>query len=498
MSLRRSPLVLLLAVSTLAYARGPKKTPTPEELPTPEAPTTTPEVVTPPPPPPPSPWEQATLDAAQGDFNGVRALAPERAASTDPVVSAEAKRRLDAADDARCEATPVVGLLLPFTGKYEKVAISVQEAVRAAYLHAGGTDADVRLRAIASDGSPESAVAGLTLAAADPCLIGVVGPLRTDDATPVAAEAQRLGVPLVSLSAGHVANAEQPWVFSAGYTLHEQVLDLAAHAKVEAWDEVALYAPDSPYGRTVATKLTEALLANGVHVVVDQRYTSNSREAQTRQLDALVASITAWKSPTTTPPGTPARALDAILVPDDAKIVAYVAAQLSAKLPEVGATVPLAGLASWNKNELLQPWTPGLTRARFTDIAPAHPPMPPPPPPVDPNAPAQAPTAPPPPPPPPELLWAPPEAIATTDAAFFTALSRHPTALELTAWDAGLLVASTLRADVRARWQWAEALQGATLDGSPTGWHGFEPVGRTAQRVRGIWYASPTGFSPNP
>jgi hypothetical protein len=190
--------------------------------------------------------------------------------------------------------------------------------------------------------------------------------------------------------------------------------------------------------------------------------------------------------------------MDAVVLPDDAKIVAYIAAQLAIKLPDVGTTLPLAGLASWNKNELIQPWIPGLGHGRFTDIAPIHPPVPPPPPPVDPNAPPPSLTAPPPPPPPPELTWTPPAAVAATDAVFFAALGRHPTALELTAWDAGLLAAASLSPGVRARWQWAEAIDAATLNGSPTGWRGFDPERRTAQRVHGIWYASPTGFSPNP
>jgi hypothetical protein len=503
MNAARNTLVVLLALSTVANAREPKKpatrgTPsttvpadaTPAELPAPVPPAEPPAPVEPPPPPPPPPWDLAKQDAARGDFSAVRALAPERLKLNDAAAVAEAARLLQAADAPRCEATPVVGLLLPYSGKYSKVAASLDEAIRTAYAHQGGNAPEVRLRPITSDGSPASAVAAISMAAADPCLVGVIGPLRTDDAAPVAAEAQRLGLPLVSLSAGHTATPSQPWVYSLAYSLDDQVRDLTAHAKAQGWKNVAILAPDSAYGRSVDAKLSTSLTAVGVTIAVDRPYSASNRETQVTDLTAFATAVGSWSRSSSAAPQ-----LDAILLPDDAKVAAFAAGQLATLLPGIGDRTVLAGLAMWNKNELIQPWTPALKNARFPDLAPVHPPT------VTASvasATTGSPTLPAAPAPLPELVWEPTASVAKTDALFFQKHERHATALELTAWDAGLLAAASLTPDVKARWQWAEAIQTVVLPDSPTVWRGFDPKDRTAVRHTGIWYASSTGFTPNP
>jgi branched-chain amino acid transport system substrate-binding protein len=126
-----------------------------------------------------------------------------------------------------------VGVLLPLQGKFAKFGQPALEAIELGLGIFGSSasqrDENAITLAIRDAGeTTESALAALDRLVKQDHVVAVIGPLMSKGAEQIAAHAQDLGVPLVSLA--RAEGPAQDWVFQAGLTLRMQAEQIARYA----------------------------------------------------------------------------------------------------------------------------------------------------------------------------------------------------------------------------------------------------------------------------
>ncbi|MEM6929615.1 MAG: ABC transporter substrate-binding protein, partial [Myxococcota bacterium] len=163
---------------------------------------------------PGGPYEKAVQAYIASDMQSARRFAEKALGDDDPLVAERAQGLLDSLDAAPVRPD-LVTVLLPLSGKFKAVARNVQQALE---WGAG----PVRFQVVDSGGTPETAVAALERAVLDQGSIAVVGPLVSAETEAIVAAAERLHVPLVSLSQSYEPESAR-FAFQAMYTRGDQV-----------------------------------------------------------------------------------------------------------------------------------------------------------------------------------------------------------------------------------------------------------------------------------
>ncbi|MCK6552914.1 penicillin-binding protein activator, partial [Myxococcota bacterium] len=137
-----------------------------------------------------------------------------------------------------------VGILLPLSGKNRAYGESALSAIQLAFegsavqLVVRDTKSD---RAVAAQATEELAL--------DEGVVGIVGPMFTNEAEPAAFKAQELGVPILTFSSADVLGQAGPYVFRNGLTNAAQARALVAYAMdVAGMRTFAILHPRHPYG----------------------------------------------------------------------------------------------------------------------------------------------------------------------------------------------------------------------------------------------------------
>jgi branched-chain amino acid transport system substrate-binding protein len=268
-------------------------------------------------------------------------------------------------DGARIRGT--LGVVLPLSGE---IAGAGEETLDGILLASGVLDpaaapADggpppasapgLRLRVRDSGGVPERAAAAVRELGEDPAVLAVLGPLTAEEAKAAAPEADRLTLPMITLTRYEEVAAGHPDVFRIGLTPDAEARTLAAYAAGPlGLRRVGILYPEDGYGERMRGLFAAAFEAQGGSVVASASYAVDStdfsapigqliRNAGARPLDPERDS--APGAPPEVPGG-----FDGIFVPDAHRAAALIAPALAF----AGIRgVRLLGTSGWNDPALV-------------------------------------------------------------------------------------------------------------------------------------------------
>jgi len=238
-----------------------------------------------------------------------------------------------------------VGALLPLSGDFAHLGGKVQQGLELAVEDRG---VDLIFRDTHND---PGAVPGLIKELAqDPKILTLVGPLTSGVAQAAAEAAQTQGVPLIALSQKAGLTQAGPYIFQAFLTPRQQVRGLLSQTVGAGYKRYAVLYPDSPYGHTFSEAFQEEVAAQGGELVGQETYLPGTRDF-TGALTALWGAAGAGAPP-----------FQALFIPDDAGVVATLAAQLG---PDAG--VQLLGTNLLHAPKLPQEQLQALDGVLFPD-----------------------------------------------------------------------------------------------------------------------------------
>ncbi|MBW2253086.1 MAG: penicillin-binding protein activator [Deltaproteobacteria bacterium] len=371
----------------------------------------------------------------------------------------------------RIDAAPVVptkiAVLLPLSERYEAAGHQVQRALEYGFLNGDGRG---RLQFVDSGSTPETAVAALERVALEEGVIAVAGPLLSDEVEAVAAAADAMRVPLISLSQGLEPTEAQTWVFQAMVTPMDQVKELVAYTMDHrGMKTFAVFAPDNNYGHTATEAFRAVVEERGGQITVVEFYDPAATDLipfaeklGRKDYETRWREFRDLKKEAEERGGNPDRVVlppiidfEALFLPDNASRVPIAAAALAYeefplgefRTTRDGDTLPMLGLSGWNNPALLAQGGPYVRGALFTDA-----------------------------------FW-PDDAHALAFAeAYKAAFGRAPSAMEAITVDAGRLLAAATRARPQTRVAFRDALSGLDEESMHTGATGFDPERRSARR----------------
>jgi len=177
-----------------------------------------------------------------------------------------------------------VGCLLPLTGKYGRFGESVLHAMllgARAFRSPEGKGSSIRLLVRDTQGDPEVAVERMRELAEDPNVAGIVGPLRASVALACAEEAQKLGIPIITLTQREEVARVGDYVFQNGLTIRQQVDTLVEFVMEEmAFSSFAVLYPKDAYGTLSRDLLENKVLDMGGELVSAVPYEDGETDFQ--------------------------------------------------------------------------------------------------------------------------------------------------------------------------------------------------------------------------
>jgi ABC-type branched-subunit amino acid transport system substrate-binding protein len=230
-------------------------------------------------------WNESPKDGLVAAYVGLRLSADRRAAGDEAAAqrflseSRAAREHVGIIEDnPRAPATPLVravGCLLPLSGPRRALG---ERALRGVLLSAGqltggtlGDALDVRVRDTASDPSrAAAAVEELTKEG----VVALIGSPDRVEASFAAPKAESLGVPFLALAPDETRHG--PLSFKLVRPRTEDARAMARTALRSGARTVAVLAPESAYGRSMAQAFVEAAKGAGARVVADLRYAEAS------------------------------------------------------------------------------------------------------------------------------------------------------------------------------------------------------------------------------
>jgi ABC-type branched-subunit amino acid transport system substrate-binding protein len=160
--------------------------------------------------------------------------------------AARAQARLDELAARENVQPGRLGVLLPLSGRHRSYGELALQAIRLA-LPEGESPVELVVRDTKSDAVESAEQAGALIL--EEGVVGILGPIFTYEARPAALEAQRLGVPLLTVSAAEDIARLGPFVFRNGVTNQVQMKALVAYVMdVLEMERFAILYPRHPYG----------------------------------------------------------------------------------------------------------------------------------------------------------------------------------------------------------------------------------------------------------
>jgi len=177
-----------------------------------------------------------------------------------------------------------VGCLLPLTGKYARFGESVLDAMllgARAFQSPEEKESSIRLLVRDTKGDPEVAVERVRELAEDPNVVGIVGPLRASVALACAEEAQKLAIPMITLTQREEVARVGDYVFQNGLTIRQQVDTLVEFVMEEmAFSSFAVLYPKDAYGTLSRDLLENKVLDMGGELVSAVPYEEGETDFQ--------------------------------------------------------------------------------------------------------------------------------------------------------------------------------------------------------------------------
>lgn len=255
-----------------------------------------------------------------------------------------------------------VGLLLPLSGQYATYGKYSQNGAECA---AGAKEpcaavGNIRLVPKDSGASVEKAVAAARELVEQDHVAAIVGPLMSEHAVPVAKEAERLQVPLVSLSQRDGVAEIGDNTFRIAMSPQSQVNSLANFAvKDRGLHRFAVLYPNNKLGEQYRDLFRDAVTRAGGEIAVDRSYPAAlpaqlSAYLQPKKVEQTEIEVVGGADETVAPATLPAfagvKGVDAVFIPDSYQAVVGMLKAYGAKAFG-GAT--LLGTNRWNSPGIL-------------------------------------------------------------------------------------------------------------------------------------------------
>ena len=177
-----------------------------------------------------------------------------------------------------------VGCLLPLTGKYGRFGENILDALllgARAFTPSDSESASIRLLIRDTRGDPDVAVHRLRELAEDGEVIGVVGPLLATVAQACAAEAQQLGIPMMTLTQREDVARVGDYIFQNGLTIRQQVETLLDYVMDDLGiSSLSVLYPDNDYGRLARSLFEDTVLEKGGEVISSVSYEEEETDFQ--------------------------------------------------------------------------------------------------------------------------------------------------------------------------------------------------------------------------
>jgi ABC-type branched-subunit amino acid transport system substrate-binding protein len=401
----------------------------------------------------------AQLAIRDNDFLRAEALARELTATpAPPGVTADLASRAQAVLDEALRHVgvdpTVIGVVLPLSGRYqtfgERLLHGLMQAVGVFSTPVAG-DPGFRLAVRDSGGNPAAAARAIEELVSQERAIAIVGPLLNAPAEEAAKTAQRLGVPLLTLTQRPKVTDIGPFVFRPFTTLGLQAQGIARAAmEREGLSRFVVLYPEDPSGIEMMEAFRAEVVARGGTVTDAVAYKPKQTDfgKEIRQIAKVKQSPRTRRPKPGEPPPAPSVTIefDALFIPDYYDRVGLIAPQLA--FYDVKG-IRLLGFSGWNAPDLVRLGREHVDGALFVDA-----------------------------------FWAdsPTPAIRDFVDRFKTRFDETPTVLEAQAYDALRMLLDTIRrARPASRDQLRQAL--AAVQGFPglTGPFGFGPT-REPQR----------------
>ncbi len=165
-----------------------------------------------------------------------------------------------------------VGVLLPLSGPFSELG---DKALRALELALSDSGAAIELEIADSLGTPDGAQAAVESLFHDREVVAAVGPVGYTESHYAAELAEKVGLPLLPLSARADLASGRDYVLRTFVSRGEEARAIARYAVVEAGlPAVAVIHPNNAYGRELAEAFVEEVLRLGGHVTAHHEYQS--------------------------------------------------------------------------------------------------------------------------------------------------------------------------------------------------------------------------------
>jgi len=246
-----------------------------------------------------------------------------------------------------------VGCILPLSGRYATLGSRALDAVLLATgVFQGEKETPIRL--IVEDSQSEPAVAGAAVARLhEKGVVCIIGPLGGLEVMEAAKEAQRLKIPILTLTQWEGITEIGDYVFRNFLTAAMQVRTIVHYAQAElGLRRFAILYPEDSYGQEMARLFRQEVLRNGGEIRRVQSYRTDEND-YAGPICALAGIVPAGDDQGK-PPGVqvkPDPGFEALFIPDAYLRVAMIVPQLA--YHDVTG-IRLLGTSGWDSPELLK------------------------------------------------------------------------------------------------------------------------------------------------
>lgn len=188
------------------------------------------------------------------------------------VYAERARARLERLDALARVEPRTVGVLLPMSGRKAAYGRLARQALDLAMEGSA-------LRLVVKDTKNDEATTMRAVEAlvVEEGAIALLGPALSDVSRAAAVMAQRLGVPLLSVSVAEDLPGYGPWVFQNSFTTRDQAEALADYAtKILGFSRFAILHPRHPYGEGLRDQFWSAVRERGGEVTAVESYEANA------------------------------------------------------------------------------------------------------------------------------------------------------------------------------------------------------------------------------
>jgi ABC-type branched-subunit amino acid transport system substrate-binding protein len=190
-----------------------------------------------------------------------------------------------------------IGAILPMTGKYAGYGASVTQGITLALEDMAAAGNQFEFVTVDTAEDPEDSMKGLDSLVKDQQVIAAFGPLFSASALICAAEANALGVPLLTPSALDAKlTTTGPYVFRVALTPDAQAKAMAGFViDTLKYTKFGILAPESAYGRNMAAAFTAEITKLGGTVLVESRFPPQTTDFRPSIVEIGGADIVAYK-----------------------------------------------------------------------------------------------------------------------------------------------------------------------------------------------------------